>query len=183
MMIIFIGPPFSGKDSQAKLLGSEFNIPVFSMGALIREAYERKDPKGIEGFEQYSMKGLHVPIRLKFDLLKEKIEKTDNGFIIDNFPATQEDLDTFKEYLSSKNLKVDYVFYVYISREEMIKRLTKRGREDDKLEIVLKRKENQDRDREAVIEYFKNQGLLREIDGSGSIDQVHERVMRYINNG
>lgn len=183
MIIIFIGPPFSGKDSQAKLLSSQFKIPVFSMGHLIRDAYERKDPRGVEGFEQYSMKGLHVPIRLKFDLLKEKIETTNGGFIIDNFPATQEDLDTFKEYLISKNLKIDHIFLISISHEEMIKRLTKRGRGDDQLDIVLKRREIQDKDREPVIEYFKSQGLLREIDGSGSIDEVHERVMRHINNG
>lgn len=180
MIIVFTGPPFSGKDTQAKMLGERINLPVFSMGALIREAYERHDPRGVEGFEKYSMNGLHVPIELKFDLLKDKLEDTTKGFIVDNFPGTQEDLDTFKKYLDSKNLKVDHVFYLNITKEEMLKRMIHRDRQDDDPEIVLKRRENQDKDREAVLEYFKGQGLLREMDGSGSIDEIHNQIISYI---
>src|SRR3990167_3582095 len=106
MIVIFIGPPFSGKDTQAKLLGKEKNLPVFSMGALIRDAYERKDPRAIEGFEQYSMKGFHLPTQLKFGWLKEKLDTNKDGFILDNFPATQEDLDTFNDNLLKNNLKI-----------------------------------------------------------------------------
>lgn len=181
MIIIFTGPPFSGKDTQAKMLAKRINLPVFSMGALIREAYNKKDPRGVEGFEKFSMKGLHVPIELKFDLLKDKIEETTNGFIVDNFPGTQEDIDTFKKYLDSRSLKIDQVFYLNISKDEMLSRMVHRGRDDDKPEIVLKRRENQDKDREAVLQYFKGQGLLREIDGAGSIDEIHEKILKYIN--
>lgn len=180
MIIVFTGPPFSGKDTQAKMLGGRISLPIFSMGALIREAYDKKDPRGIEGFEKYSMKGLHVPIELKFDLLKDEIEKTSKGFIVDNFPATQEDVDTFEKYLDGKNLKVDHVFYLNITKEEMLERMTHRGRQDDDPEIVLRRRENQDKDREPVLEYFKKQGLLREIDGSGSIDEIHNQIISYI---
>ncbi len=180
MIIVFTGPPFSGKDTQAKMLGGRINLPVFSMGALIRDAYERKDPRGIEGFEKYSMNGLHVPIELKFDLLREKIEETSKGFIVDNFPGTQEDLDTFNKYLKEKNLKIDHVFYLNISKDEMLERMIHRGRGDDKPEIVLKRRENQDKDREAVISYFEKKGLLREIDGAGSVDEIHNKIISYI---
>lgn len=177
MIIVFIGPPFSGKDTQARLLGKELNLPVYSMGAIIREAYEKGDPRAVEGFEQYSMKGLHVPIELKFDLLRERFEKTIDGFILDNFPATQEDLDTFNDYLSKNNLKIDRVFLINISREEMLKRMTHRGREDDKPEVVMKRRETQDQDRVPVIAYFKNQGLLIEINSEGEIEEVHKQLM------
>lgn len=180
MIIIFTGPPFSGKDTQAKMLGGRINLPVFSMGALIRDAYEKKDPRAVEGFEKYSMKGMHVPIDLKFGLLKDKIEEAANGCIIDNFPGTQEDLDTFNQYLKEKNLKVDYVFYLNISKEEMLKRMVHRGRDDDKPEIVLKRRVNQDKDREKVLEFYQNEGLLKEIDGDGPIDEIHNKIISYI---
>lgn len=180
MIIIFTGPPFSGKDTQAKMLGGRINLPVFSMGALIRDAYERKDPRAVEGFEKYSMKGMHVPVNLKFELLKDKIEETVNGCIIDNFPGTQEDLETFNNYIKEKKLKVDYVFYLNISKEEMLKRMVYRGRDDDKPEIVLKRRENQDRDREKVLEFYKKEGLLREIDGTCPIDEIHNKIISYI---
>lgn len=176
MIIIFIGPPFAGKDTQAKLLGKELNIPVYSMGALIREARQAGDPLAIEGFENYSMKGLHLPINLKFHLVKDKIDSLANGLILDNFPGNQEDLDTFNNYLLDKNLKVKKVFYINIDNNEMLKRMINRGRGDDQPEIVMKRRENQDKDRESVIEFYKNQGILVEINGARLIEQIHEEI-------
>lgn len=179
MIIIFTGPPFSGKDTQAKLLREKLGLPIFSMGAIIREAYDKKDARAVEGFENYSMKGLHVPIELKFDLLKDSLNKL-NNFILDNFPATEEDLESFLKYLSERNLKVDHVFYLTLSKKEMEKRLIHRGREDDDPRVVEKRREIQDKDRESVLGYFKTQGLLREIEGNQSIENVHKDIMRHI---
>lgn len=180
MIIIFIGPPFAGKDTQSKLLSKELNLPVFSMGLLIREAYGNKDPRAIKGFENYSMKGLHVPINLKFGFLKDKLSKLDN-FILDNFPATQEDLEALLKYLAERNLQIDNVFYLTLSNEEMKKRLIQRGRKDDNPDVIQRRREIQDVDREKVLKYFQKLGLLREIDGNKSIEKVHEEIKRYIN--
>ena len=78
MILVFLGPPYSGKGTQAKLLAKQLKIPVFSMGLLIREAYEKKDPKAVKGYEQYAMRGMHLPNKLKFHLLKEKLDKSCN---------------------------------------------------------------------------------------------------------
>jgi adenylate kinase len=175
MIIIFLGPPFAGKDTQAKLLSKELNIPVFSMGAVIREAYENKDPRAVEGFERYSLKGLHVPIDLKFDLLRSKIDGL-SDFMLDNFPATDEDLETFNQYLEKRELRITKAIYLKISEEEMKKRLIHRGRGDDDPAIVEKRREVQDVDREPVLKYFRENNLLVEIDGGQSIDKIHEEI-------
>lgn len=180
MIIVFLGPPFAGKDTQAKLLSREMGIPVFSMGAIIREAYENKDPRAIEGFEKYSLKGLHVPIELKFDLLKSKIGELTN-FMLDNFPGNEEDLNTLEQYLIQRNLKVDSVIYLKISEEEMRKRLIHRGRGDDDPTIVEKRRIVQDAEREPVINYFRNKGVLIELDGSKSIEKVHQKIKESLN--
>ncbi len=179
MILIFIGPPYSGKDTQARLIAKDFGLPIFSMGALIRAAYKDGNPKAKKGFENYSMKGLHVPIGLKFALLREKIEQQKDGFILDNFPATAEDLETFNEYAREKSLHVDKVFYLNISKEEMMRRRVERDRLDDEVEILSKRREEQDKDRISVLDYFKNSGKLVEINTERqTIDETHNEIMK-----
>ncbi len=181
MILIFIGPPFAGKDTQTKLLSEKLHIPVFSMGAIIRAAYAKGDPRAVKGFEEYSMKGLHVPDDLKFPLLKEKMDSANGGFILDNFPGSQEDVTTFNTYAVQNKLTVDAVFLVNISEEEMYRRMTARGRKDDTKEIVMKRREIQDLDREAVISYYKEKGILHEINGEESVADVHAHIVSVIN--
>ena len=179
MIIVFKGPPFAGKDTQAKLLSEKFKIPVFSMGALIRDAYEKKDPRAVEGFENYSMKGLQVPINLKFDLLKEKINDY-TSFILDNFPANKEDLETLIKYLKKRKLKIDYVFYLNIDENEIFKRITRRERKDDDPKIIKKRIEIQGEERIPVLRYFKRMGILYEINSQGSVEEVFDRIKKHI---
>lgn len=177
MIVIFIGPPFSGKDTQSKLLASKLNLPVFGMGHLIREAYDANNKTAIEAYENYSMKGLHVPISLKFNLLKNKMNNAKKGFILDNFPANLEDFNTLNNYLKLRSLKIDVVFSLLISQEEMIKRIKQRGRRDDDLEIILKRREIQDKDRVPVINYYKKIGLLEEINSEKEIEIVQKDIL------
>ena len=177
-VIIFIGPPFAGKETQTCLLSKRLNLPVFSMGALVRKAYEEGDPDAVEGFENYSMKGLHIPTPMKFKFLKSKIDPLENSFILDNFPATKEDLDTFLNYIQTKKLEIEKVFLLNVTEEEMIKRMKERGRKDDREDIIAKRREEQDRDREVLINYFKRGNKLSEIDGNKSIEEVHEDILK-----
>lgn len=176
MNLVFIGPPYAGKGTQTHTLSKELGIPVFSMGALIREAYKAKDPRAVKGFEEYSLKGKHVPIELKFPLLEEKLRKATQGFIIDNFPATQEDLEVFNQYLDEHHIVLDKVFCLIISEEEMKKRMVARGRGDDHPEIVETRRRIQDQDRIPVIRYFKEKGILEEIDGEKDRDMVYKEI-------
>ncbi|HBB76511.1 MAG: hypothetical protein A2186_00820 [Candidatus Levybacteria bacterium RIFOXYA1_FULL_41_10] len=177
-IIVFIGPPFAGKDTQTGLLAEKMSMPVFSMGALIREAYGKGDPKAIEGFENYSMKGLHLPASLKFHLLREKLDLLEGGYILDNFPANKEDLDVFMKYLRDKDREIDKVFYLKIDESEMERRLTERGRKDDNIEVVRKRRRLQDADREYLVNRFRELSLLEEIDGGRSIDDVQREIAK-----
>lgn len=183
MIIIFIGPPYAGKDTQGKLLSKEFgNIPIFSMGHLIREARERGNETFVKAYEEYSLKGLHLPTSIKFPLLKEKMDLAKDGFILDNFPATRDDLMMFNSYLMETNKKVNRVVYINISEEEMKKRLQEafRGRKDDHPAVVAARRGIQDQDRKPVIEYYKNERLLLEVNGEGDINKVHKEILEGI---
>lgn len=175
---IFLGAPFSGKETQTVPLSQELGIPVFSMGALIRSARKTK-PEVEKAFQTFTLNGLHVPIEIKFNLLKEEMDKNQEGFILDNFPATREDLDAFNDYIDSNNLQVKKVFYLNISYDEMMRRFKNspnRGRYDDTPETLQTRSQVQAKEREVVLEYFKTLGKLIEINGERSVDEVAKEI-------
>jgi len=181
MIVIFIGPPYTGKDTQGKLLSKEFgNMPIFSMGHLIREARENRNEIFVKAYEEYSLKGLHLPTEIKFPLLREKMDQAKDGFILDNFPATKDDLVILKDYLFRVNKKINKVISLHISEEEMKKRFENafRGRKDDNLEIIAMRRKIQDKDRIPVLEFYKNQNLLSEINGEGEISEIHKEILK-----
>ena len=171
MIIIFIGPPLVGKGTQAKILSEKLDLPLFSIGAILRSSKQK-------AYEKYAMKGKNLPTELKFNLLEEKMNENKNGFILENFPATKDDLDTLIKYLSQNNLKVDKVFNLTISYTEMSKRMKTRERADDTEEIVSKRQEIQSKDREPVIDYFKNLEILVNINGEGSVENVANEIFK-----
>lgn len=177
-VIIFIGPPFAGKETQTRLLSEKTGKPVFSMGALIRKAYQEGDSQAIEGFENYSMKGLHIPTALKFKFIKEKMDSASDGFILDNFPATKDDLSALLDYMNEKDMEIEKVFLLEISSQEMLNRMKHRGRKDDREDIVLKRREEQDKDREELITHFDSEGLMVRIDGGRTIEEVQSDINR-----
>lgn len=183
MIIVFIGPPYAGKDTQGKLLSQQFgNMPIFSMGHLIREARERGNKTFVKAYNEYSLKGLHLPTGIKFPLLKEKMDQANDEFILDNFPATKDDLEMLNDYLSKTNKKINKVMYLYISVEEMMRRFKNafRGRKDDDPDIVAARREIQNQDRIPVLEFYKNQNLLAEINGEGDIDVIHKKILEQL---
>lgn len=170
MNIVFTGPPLAGKGTQATLLGQKLNTPVFSIGALLRDNVK-------DGYRQYAMKGHNLPAELKFDLLKEKLDTAKDGFILENFPATEDDLKVFLTYLAEHGLRIDKVFNITISDQEARKRMQQRGRIDDTQDIVEKRRDIQGKDREPVLEYFRKLGVLVNIDGEGLVEDVHKRIV------
>lgn len=176
MVIIFTGPPLAGKGTQAHLLSKKLNLPVFSIGQLLRQSRESGNEKMKQAYETYSMQGKHLPISIKFNLLKEKMDQPKDGFILENFPATKEDLGIFLRYLQEKQLRVDKVFLINLSEEEMLKRMELRGRIDDTKEVVLKRRRIQDNDRIPVIDYFIKEGILVELRGEEAIGTVHHKI-------
>lgn len=185
---VLIGPPLSGKETQGELL--EFSlggIPRFSMGYLIREARDT-DPKFEEAYQEYSMKGRHLPNAIKFPLMAAKMDAAvSTGFILDNFPATLEDVKYLERYLQEKPLQVQSVISLSISENEMKRRFEiakeRRGRADDTFEVVHERRAVQDEDREPVLEYYRRLGILSEINGEESVEKVHQEILNAVGKG
>lgn len=185
---ILIGPPLSGKETQGDLLELSLGgIPRFSMGHLIREAKEH-DNAFKAAYADYSMKGMHLPNEIKFPLMVEKMNSAmGTGFILDNFPGTSEDIEYLERYLVGKDVKIAAVISLSVSEDEMQKRFEiakeKRGRADDTIENIHDRREIQDRDRVSVLDHYRSLNLLHEINGEGTIEEVHDKIMNSIRKG
>lgn len=118
MIIILVGPLASGKGTYAELLSKRFNIPHISMGELLRQLAEKTD-YGRELKRKYWGKGLLVPDDITIDVLQQSLNH--KGFILDGFPR---DLNQAK--LLDKIVKVDYVIYLKVSHDTIIKRVSGR---------------------------------------------------------
>ncbi len=160
------------------MLGKELGLPVFAMGDLIREARVNNGEIN-QVYELYAMKGKHFPNSIKFPLLKSRLDETGNGFILDNYPATEEDVETLSAYLDGRGLSINKIFHIAISEDEVIRRMRvqHRGRLDDDESVIRERLKNQDEDRKPVIEYFRNKGVLEEINGEREITAIHSEIM------
>lgn len=187
MIIIFLGPPGAGKGTQAKLLGQKLNIPVISIGQLLREAYRKGIPEGHQWWEIYGRRGLNAPMRLKSKILTEALTQAKTGFILEGFPKTQEDLDALQKYLQDKDQKIDRVFHLtvsdQVSLERILARKTKgelegRVRDDDKAEI-LKIRINQGyrQDLPLILDHFRRLGVLEEVLGEQEEEIVHREIL------
>ncbi len=181
---VLIGPPLSGKETQGSLLEASLGgIPRYSMGHLIREAREN-DPVFKKAYEEYSMQGKHLPNEIKFPLIASKMDQTRGDLILDNFPATAEDITYLEKYLEGKDAQIKAVIVINISEDEMIKRFEiakeRRGRADDTIETVEERREIQDKDRMAVLDHYRSRGLLKEINGEQTIEKVQQDILHAI---
>lgn len=180
-IFMLIGPPFAGKGTHATMLSEELGgLPVYSIGHLIREA-RKVNPVFEKAYQEYSMQGKHLPDSIKFPLLEAEMNKSiETGFVLDNYPATMEDLEYLERYIQGKELQVKRVIYLHISLEEMKRRYEAnkeiRGRMDDSYEIVHERRVIQDKDRDPVLEHYRSLGLLAEVNGEGEIDEVEQRI-------
>ncbi len=130
--IIMIGGPGSGKSTYSEFLNKHFKIPHIYMGDMMREL-QKTNPEVVKIMDAGNL----VPLRYVIKALKDRLEKPDTkkGYILDGFPRNMEQLNKMKE----ENVNYDYVVFLDVSEKEVIRRLSARGRKDDKPEIIKNR--------------------------------------------
>lgn len=175
MKLIFLGPQGSGKSTQAKKLAQELNIPHLEMGQLLRDKATEND-QDAQKIRTALESGDLVDNQITIRTLKTKIAKPDftNGFILDGYPRNEEQLQNLPE-------EIDKVIYINVPDDVAVGRLSKRAREDDTQEVIQKRLDIYHQETEPLLENFKGKGLLTEIDGRGSIEQVDEAIKKVLN--
>lgn len=190
--IILLGMPGAGKSTQGKLLSESLNIPWISIGHLLRDEFRKGTPDGIEA-NQYSSKGLNCPIEIKIRILEKiliEVDKSKNGFVLDNYPRTKDDLKHLQSFTKKIGIKIDKVILLKTSEEEAIERLLEKGqvdvggkrRDDNSLEnIKVRIQKGFKEDAEGILDYFRSLGVLVEINGERSVEEVHGAIMGELN--
>lgn len=175
MKILLIGPQGAGKSTQAKLLSQYLGIPFISTGDIFREKSYEDSPEGVRIREILSQ-GKLVDDKTVSEMVEKTLKKDEfaNGFIIDGYPRTLEQINYF-------NPAFDKVLYLKLSDEEATRRLMERGREDDTEDLIAERLKLYHDLTDPIIDYYEQKGILREIDGSASIEQVQEALRKAIN--
>lgn len=127
MNLVFLGPPGSGKGTQAARLSARLGLLHLSTGDLLREAVKRGTPLGHQA-EGYMKHGELVPDALIIGLIEEKIQKgeLEHGFILDGFPRTIPQAESLKETLAKNRIAIDRAILFDAPDDEIVRRLAGR---------------------------------------------------------
>lgn len=127
MRLILLGAPGSGKGTQAKNIAEKVGITHVASGDLFRAAATRGDELGNQA-KHYMEKGLLVPDEITIKMILERIDAPDcsKGVMLDGFPRTLEQAKALDKALGNKKQKIDRVFYINVSTDELVRRLSGR---------------------------------------------------------
>ncbi len=180
MRLIIFGPPGAGKGTQAKKVAEHFGIIHLSTGKMFRDAINEGTELG-KLVKSIIDDGLLVPDQTVVDMVEETIANEDysKGYIVDGFPRTVEQAVAFDNLLERRNESVDAFISLYATDEELIQRLLTRGegRSDDTEDKIKTRLEVYKKETAPVIEHYQQAGMLRSVDGTGSVDEIFQRIL------
>lgn len=179
--LILMGPPGSGKGTQAKRLVEEFGIPQISTGDILREAVASGSPIGRRA-KAIMEKGDLVPDEVVIEIVRDRLGRADckMGFVLDGFPRTRKQAEALDEILVEQGRERARVLSLRVADDELRSRILARGegRADDTEETARKRLEVYRRDTQPVLDHYREQ--LHSVDGQGSPDEVSGRLLRVL---
>ncbi len=177
MQIVFIGPPGSGKGTQAERIVQKYGIAHLSTGDMLRAARDAKTAVGVEA-ERYMAAGELVPDDIIVAIIAERLEQPDcrNGYLLDGIPRTIGQAEALGRMLQEKGTSLDCVLELKVPEDELFRRLAGRGRADDQPEVIRQRLLAYYEQTEPLLDYYRKQGLLKRIDGVGTIDEIFQRA-------
>ena len=176
MKLILIGIQGSGKSTQGNLLSQEFGIPYLSTGQIFRQLAKEQTDLG-NYIKETMNAGYLIPDEKTLEIVTEYLGRPEyeKGYILDGFPRTLNQAEAFKN-------GVDQVVYLKISDEEALRRISLRnsGRADDTAEAIKRRIELFHTFTEPVIEHYKNIGILAEVNGEKSIEEIFADIKKNV---
>lgn len=180
MNIILFGPPGAGKGTQAEKIASYFKIPHLSTGYIFRENIKNETTLG-KKVKSIMSEGKLVPDDIVIELVVDELAKEpyDNGVILDGFPRTVSQAVSLDQFFSDHGKKTDAFVTLSVPEEELISRILSRGegRADDTPEKIKTRLHVYHNETKPVLDYYQKQGVVIEIDGTGSIEEIFSRIV------
>lgn len=174
MKIILIGIQGAGKSTQGNLLAKKLSIPYLSTGHIFRELAKEKTKLG-RYIKEVMNAGYLIPDKKTLEIVSEYLKRPEyqKGYILDGFPRTFKQAEAFKN-------GIDKVVYLRVSDKEALWRLSYRNggsREDETLSAIRRRIELFHKFTEPVLDFYRQKGILVEVDGERPIEEIHQEII------
>jgi len=179
--IILLGGPGAGKGTQAAKLKEYYGVPHVSTGEILREARASGSELGKKAAESMDA-GKLLSDDIILGIIDERLNMPSmkNGFLLDGFPRTIPQAEGLDRLLKVRDISLDSVVSIEVPDETVIKRLLKRaeieGRTDDNRETIQERLRVYYSQTEPLKNYYKKRGILKSVDGLGTIDEIFDRI-------
>ena len=158
---MYLGGPGSGKSTHSKYISKHFDIPHIYPGDMLRKSDDSE-------VKELLAKGEFAPLDMVVKLINREIAKAPDGYVLDGFPRNLEQL---KE-MHDANIEINRVIYLDVSVDEVIRRLTSRGRVDDTPEIIKNRLKVYKRETGPVVDYYKGKKEFYSIKAEGGTPEA-----------
>jgi adenylate kinase len=181
MRILLMGPPGVGKGTQAAILAASLQVPAISTGDMFRALKASHSALAAEVRARIDS-GRYVEDELTNRVVAERLLREDcrDGFLLDGYPRTLPQLDFLHRWLAERDRSIDAVLLLEADEEVAARRMAARaaleGRADDTVETFRVRLQVYAEQTKPLLDVYDRLGLLHRVDGSGTVDEVAERV-------
>ena len=190
MIIILLGPPGSGKGTQANFIQNKLSIPHLSTGDILRQSVQNETNLGIK-VKDIMAEGKLVSDDLVLDVIKERISESDcnQGFILDGYPRNIVQAESLNIVLKDINRNIDRILFLDVDFAVLQSRIESRSKEnneqkrvDDTSEVLIKRLDEYRSQTAPLSEYYKKDKKFKKINGMKSISEVSLDIENFLNN-
>ena len=190
MIIILLGPPGSGKGTQANFIQSKLSIPHLSTGDILRQSVKNETNLGSK-VKDIMAKGKLVSDDLVLDVIKERVSQSDcdQGFILDGYPRNIIQAESLNMVLKDINRNIDKILFLDVDFTVLHSRIESRSkandkekRADDTSEVLIKRLDEYKSQTAPLGEYYSNDKKFKKINGMNSISQVSLDIENFLDN-
>jgi adenylate kinase len=184
--LILFGKPGSGKGTQAEFVKKKYDLIHISTGDVFRHNISKQTELGVLA-KSYMEKGELVPDGVTIQMLEAEVNKTPNagGFIFDGFPRTIHQAEMLDKFLINKKLSISMTIALEVDEKILTERLISRGKDsgradDQDRSKIQNRFEEYNKKTSTLINYYRSQNKFFEIEGTGEISQISERIFNVI---